>query len=54
MVQVSSAKQLVGELVAEVTEFIYNRNSVGLSGEPWGTPAHGEPGLDKQSATSTC
>ena len=53
IVQVSSAKQFVGRRqdVLDVTELMKRMKSVGLSGEPWGTPAVGEPGLERESPT---
>ena len=48
IVQVSSAKQFVGQDVLDVTELMKRMKSVGLRGEPWGTPAVGEPGLFSQ------
>ena len=47
IVQVSSAKQFVGQDVLDVTELMKRMKSVGLRGEPWGTPAVGEPGLPR-------
>ena len=39
IVQVSSAKQFVGQDVLDVTELMKRMKSVGLRGDPWGTPA---------------
>ena len=49
IVQVSSAKQFVGQDVLDVTELMKRMKSVGLRGEPWGTPAVEEPGLERES-----
>ena len=54
IVQVSSAKQLVGQDELDVTELMKRIKSVGLRGEPWGTPAVGEPGSERDSPTCTC
>ena len=53
IVQVSSAKQLVGEEVTEVTELTKRRKRVGLRGDPCGTPADRVPGSDMLSPTQT-
>ena len=51
IVQVSSAEQFVGQDVLDVTELMKRMKSVGLRGEPWGTPAVGEPWLERESPT---
>ena len=53
IVQVSSAKQFVGQDVKGVTELMKRIKSVGLRGEPWGIPAVGEPGSERESPTWT-
>ena len=47
IVQVSSAKQFVGQDVLDVTELMKRMKGIGLRGDPWGTPAVGEPGLEE-------
>ena len=54
IVQVSSAKQFVGQDVLDVIELMKRIKSVWMRGEPWGAPAVGEPGLERESPTWTC
>ena len=52
--QVLTTKQFVGQDVLDVTELMKRIKSVGLRGEPWGTPAVGKPWSERKSPTWTC